>query len=938
MRRPTRAIGARLLSLLLAGILAAPVAAAPGPHASGPAPDAAANPTAPKSDFKKVQRKLTKRGKVDASRVPAKPAKPRPQKNLPRLSIPAPGTNAEPGAPLAPAPAVPGPAPTMAGLTARPSIVTPPFDGLAHSTTATMFEPPDPWVAVGPDHVVQVVNTAMAVFDRQRNHLRTVDLAEFFGVPIDPVTFNFDPRVIFDSLHGRWIATEVAFDCEDAFPLGIGHGFLDIAVSNSADPLDQWTIYYLQFDGEFPDYPAAGTSTDKVAFGSNVFGLVDDGAGSCTPNGDDYRGTEIDVFDWAQLAVGAEAQVYPVRTGPAQFTARPALAVPASSPTIHGVLSSYTATDIHAEYLAITGSVPGGTVNITSEDLTASNRVGAFREPPIPMQPADGTTTPNQIARAVDERPTDALWQNGRLVWVSTIGCVLAAIERDCVRVTEIETVNRTRQQDFLIGLAGKDVYHGGIGLSMNGALHVTYTRSGLDENPSTHAVYQIPGDTPDAVNADELVKAGSAPYGIGERWGDYTGVAQDPQDPNVVWQTNEVPNTSGAWSTHISPLSTAAGTTFVPLTPTRVLDTRPATKVGSLNRFAHGVAQTWQVTGFPGIPANAVAVTGNVTVVGQTGSGHVSVTPRPTNTPFSSTINFPLSDVRANNVTTPLGPGGTLSAVYIAQPGRVTHLVFDVTGYFVVGAAGAKYSTVLPARVIDTRPTLGNRLTRNQPRTFQIAGNGGVPADAAAVTGNLTVTQQTASGHISLTPLPEANPSTSTLNFPLNDNRANGVTIPLSPLGQVSAVYKASVAGARTHMIFDVTGYYRPEPGGLSYFPLNPGRLMDTRASVMTGLEGPFVAKSSRTLETAGHLGIPPDAQAITGNLTVTQPTRPGHLALTPNPANNPLTSTLNFPAADTRANGITQPLGSGNISIWFEAANGATVHAILDATGYFR
>ena len=105
-----------------------------------------------------------------------------------------------------------------------------------------------------------------------------------------------------------------------------------------------------------------------------------------------------------------------------------------------------------------------------------------------------------------------------------------------------------------------------------------------------------------------------------------------------------------------------------------------------------------------------------------------------------------------------------------------------------------------------------------------------------------------------------------------------------------------------------------------------------------MTGLSGPFVANSGRQLETAGHMGIPSNAQAITGNLTITQPTRPGHLALTPNPVNNPPTSTLNFPAPDTRANGITEPLGSGNISIWFKAANGATVHAILDATGYFR
>ncbi|MDQ2965391.1 MAG: hypothetical protein M3R57_06050, partial [Chloroflexota bacterium] len=206
-------------------------------------------------------------------------------------------------------------------------------------------------------------------------------------------------------------------------------------------------------------------------------------------------------------------------------------------------------------------------------------------------------------------------------------------------------------------------------------------------------------------------------------------------------------------------------------------------------------------------------------------------------------------------------------------------------------------------------------------------------------VTGNVTVTQQTASGVVSLTPTPDANPATSTLNFPLRDNRANGVTVPLSLAGKMSAVYKSTAAGARTHLIFDVTGYYSSGLGGLHYFPLNPGRRMDTRETVLTGLSGQFHGNTSRTLETAAHLGIPPDAAAVTGNLTVTKSTRAGYLALTPDATIDPPTSTLNFPLGDTRANGITQRLNSsGDMSIWFDTAAGGNVHAILDVTGYFR
>ncbi len=49
------------------------------------------------------------------------------------------------------------------------------------------------------------------------------------------------------------------------------------------------------------------------------------------------------------------------------------------------------------------------------------------------------------------------------------------------------------------------------------------------------------------------------------------------------------------------------------------------------------------------------------------------------------------------------------------------------------------------PARLLDTR--IGNGLSgqfsANVPRTFQVGGRGGVPANAVAVTGNLTVTNQ---------------------------------------------------------------------------------------------------------------------------------------------------------------------------------------------------
>ncbi|MEX0889300.1 MAG: S8 family serine peptidase, partial [Chloroflexota bacterium] len=120
----------------------------------------------------------------------------------------------------------------------------------------------------------------------------------------------------------------------------------------------------------------------------------------------------------------------------------------------------------------------------------------------------------------------------------------------------------------------------------------------------------------------------------------------------------------------------------------------------------------------------------------------------------------------------------------------------------------GATFVPLSPARLLDSRfgTGLSGKFNAGVPRTFQVTGRGGVPANATAVTGNLTATNQTQAGFVFLGPDPVASPTTSTLNFPLGDTRANGVTVALSPTGTLSATFGYS---GQTDLIFDVTGYF---------------------------------------------------------------------------------------------------------------------------------
>jgi len=377
-------------------------------------------------------------------------------------------------------------------------------------------------------------------------------------------------------------------------------------------------------------------------------------------------------------------------------------------------------------------------------------------------------------------------------------------------------------------------------------------------------------------------------------------------------------------------------GATYFPLTPTRLLDSRDGT--GLWGAFSSHVARTFQVTGGV-VPANATAVTGNLTVTGQTSLGFLYMGPVAINDPTSSTLNFPVGDDRANAVTVALGAGGTLSVTYAAPIlGPIAHVIFDVTGYFAPDTSGATYFPVTPARLLDSRNGTGlsGAFSSHVARTFQVTGYGGVPAGATAVTGNLTVTQQTSLGFLYLGPNAANNPTSSTLNFPVGDDRANAVTVALGAGGTLSVTYAAPTLGPTAHVIFDVTGYFVPGLSGASYVPLTPTRLLDSRNG--TGLSGAFSSHVARTFQVTGSV-VPAQANAVTGNLTVTQQTQLGFLYIGPVAMNNPTSSTLNFPLGDDRANAVTVALGTGGkLSVTYAApTTGPTAHVIFDVTGYF-
>lgn len=198
-----------------------------------------------------------------------------------------------------------------------------------------------------------------------------------------------------------------------------------------------------------------------------------------------------------------------------------------------------------------------------------------------------------------------------------------------------------------------------------------------------------------------------------------------------------------------------------------------------------------------------------NVTATGPTASGYLTVFPTGEALPNASNLNFRPGQTVPNLVIAELGADGQIS-IYNATGS--TQLIADVFGWF---PKGSEYHAVSPARLVDTRRgastidgssagegPLGSGGTRN----LIVAGRGGVPASGvAAVVLNVTATEPTLAGFLTVHPKGETRPNASNLNFGVGQTIANLVVAKVGADGQVS-IYNA---GGSTHMITDVAGWF---------------------------------------------------------------------------------------------------------------------------------
>ncbi len=278
----------------------------------------------------------------------------------------------------------------------------------------------------------------------------------------------------------------------------------------------------------------------------------------------------------------------------------------------------------------------------------------------------------------------------------------------------------------------------------------------------------------------------------------------------------------AGYYAPAAGPTATTGFGHFVPVPPTRLLDSRldgSNPLWPSHGPLGEGQTRQVQVYGYPGgnpVPAGATAVVLNATVEGPSRGSYLTVSPDGSYSglPPSSNLNYGPGQTIANRVIVPIPADGKID---LYNSLGTTSVILDVNGWFLSpndpATAGNYFVALPPLRVMDTRPSdqVGpvTSPVGQSPLTVQLAGQGMIPAlggagSPTAVVMNVTAVAPTNGSYIEVYPA-EPRPTASDLNFAPGENLPNQTIVQLSPSGTVQVFNSIGSAD----VIFDVAGYF---------------------------------------------------------------------------------------------------------------------------------
>ncbi|MGD0908784.1 MAG: choice-of-anchor D domain-containing protein [Candidatus Acidiferrales bacterium] len=247
----------------------------------------------------------------------------------------------------------------------------------------------------------------------------------------------------------------------------------------------------------------------------------------------------------------------------------------------------------------------------------------------------------------------------------------------------------------------------------------------------------------------------------------------------------------------------------FYPVTPCRVVDTRPTNGPnGPLAgpSLTGNTSRTFPLPTSPcNLPATAQAYSLNLTAVPQEPLGYLTAWPAGQTQPGTANLSSTTGTVTSNAAIMPAGTNGSID-VYASNN---TDLIIDVNGYFApAGTGGLSLYTLPPCRVLDTRQ-LSDAQTA-QAFSGELDANiqasaCGVPTGAQAYVLNATVVPSAPLGYLTLWPQGTAQPLAATVSAIDQTATSNLAIVPTT--NELISLFAANP----TQLVLDIFGYFAP-------------------------------------------------------------------------------------------------------------------------------
>ncbi|MBI1742902.1 hypothetical protein HYR54_07520 [Candidatus Acetothermia bacterium] len=417
--------------------------------------------------------------------------------------------------------------------------------------------PADPVIAVGPNHIVVVVNSTLVVYDKSKFELQRTSLANWFANVCNGCQ-PFDPRIAYDLQEGHWLMLVIARN-ENANPQ---ESWYLLSVSQTTDPTGAWWNYKLPgrfvYNGVDPngevtwaDFPDLGydginsVSGGAVYISSNQFTFAKlCGVPIIAPT-ECFRTTLVNILPKSQLYKGGMGfgywEVYDTTD--------------ADGAQAFALRATHTFGNPGGEFLINSKSGGGDKVTVhklnptyppTPVDMTrqATVSIGSYSPPPSASQPNCIDTLDTG-----DNRMYNAIYRNGQLYAAFTQSQDWGHGNVAAIRYLKVNTSTNSTEINTLYGADGFNYFYPAIHTDNSDNIVLVFGRSSPSEFASVRYTGQKTSD--DATQSSEQLAGGdtciqSDPPGKPSRWGDYFGIAQDPADGSRIW-------VYGQWAKDIS-------------------------------------------------------------------------------------------------------------------------------------------------------------------------------------------------------------------------------------------------------------------------------------------------------------------------------------------------------------------------------------------------